>query len=88
MFKSDGLVCYDVVTKHERRLSMQEITVRNNELGLKVFIDGEPALKELPDDDLTVLATVLEVIIERRYANYIKRKGDGKKKKVSVKSDT
>ena len=53
-----------------------------------MFIDGEPALKELPDDDLTVLATVLEVIIERRYANYIKRKGEGKKKKVSVKTDT
>ena len=88
MFKSEGLVYYDVVTKHERRMSMQEITVRNNELGLQVFIDGEPNLRELPDDELTVLATVLEVIIERRYANYIKRKGEGKKKKVSVKSDT
>ena len=81
MFKSDGLVCYDVVTKHERRLYMQEITVRNNQLGLQVFIDGEPSLRELPDDELTVLATVLEVIIERRYANYIKRKGEGKKKR-------
>ena len=67
---------------------MQEITVRNNQLGLQVFIDGEPNLRELPDDELTVLATVLEVIIERRYANYIKRKGEGKKKKASVKSDT
>ena len=67
---------------------MQEIAVRNNQLGLQVFIDGEPNLRELPDDELTVLATVLEVIIERRYANYIKRKGEGKKKKGSVKSDT
>jgi hypothetical protein len=67
---------------------LKEITVRENELGLKIFIDGEPDLRELPDDDLTVLATVLEVIIERRYANYIKRKGEGKKKKVSAKSDT
>jgi hypothetical protein len=69
-------------------MSMQEITVRNNQLGLQVFIDGEPNLRELPDDELTVLATVLEVIIERRYTNYIKRKGEGKKKKVSAKSDT
>ena len=61
--------------------------MRENELGLKVFIDGEPDLKELPDDELTVLATVLEVIIERRYTTYIKRKGEGKKKKMSVKSD-
>lgn len=67
---------------------MQEITVRNNELGLKVFIDGEPNLRELPDDELTVLATVLEVIIERRYTSYVKRKGEGKKKKMSDKSDT
>lgn len=67
---------------------MKEITVRGNELGLKIFIDGEPDLKELSSDELTVLATVLEVIIERRYTNYIKRKGECKKKKVSVKSDT
>ena len=62
---------------------MQEITVRNNSLGLKAFIDGEPKIKDLPDNELTVLATVLEVIIERRYTNYIKRKGEEKKKKVS-----
>ena len=67
---------------------MQEITVRNNELGLKVFIDGEPNLRELPDDELTVLATVLEVIIERRYTSYIKRKGEGKKRKTPEKSST
>ena len=64
---------------------MQEITVRDNELGLKVFIDGEPNLRELPEDELTVLVTVLEVIIERRYMSYIKRKGEGKKKKMPEK---
>jgi hypothetical protein len=53
---------------------LKEITVRENELGLKVFVDGEPDLGELPDDELTVLATVLEVIIERRYITYVKRK--------------
>ena len=63
---------------------MKEIAVRGNELALKVFIDGEPDLKEVPNDELTVLATVLEVIIERRYTSYIKRKGAGKK--VCVKS--
>ena len=67
---------------------MTEITVRENQTGLKVFIDGEPNLKDLPDDELTVLATVLEVIIERRYTTYIKRKGEGKKKKVSNKLHT
>lgn len=59
---------------------MQEITVRNNPLGLKALIDGEPNIKDLPDSELTVLATVLELIIERRYVNYIKRKGGGKRR--------
>jgi hypothetical protein len=67
---------------------LTEITVKGNTLGLKVFIDGEPELKDLPDDDLTVLATALEIIIERRYVTYTKRKGEGKKKKVSAKTDT
>ena len=58
---------------------MTEITVKGNTLGLKVFIDEEPKLKELPNDELTVLATVLEVIIERRYESYMKRKGKIKK---------
>jgi hypothetical protein len=66
---------------------LTEITVKGNTLGLKVFVDGEPKLKDLPPDELTVLATVLEVIVERRYTTYIKRKGEGKKKKMSVKSD-
>ena len=60
---------------------MKSITVRGHETNLAVFIDGEPDLKALPEDELTVLATVLEVIIERRYTNYIKRKGEGKKKR-------
>lgn len=88
MFKSFSLMWYDVVTKHERSDVLKEITVRENETGLAVFIDGEPDLKELSSDELTVLATVLEVVISRQYENYIKRKGEGKKKKVSVKSDT
>lgn len=67
---------------------MKEITVRGNDTGLKVFVDGEPNLNELEDADLTVLATVLEVIIERQFENYTKRKGEGKKKKMSAKADT
>ena len=58
---------------------MREIEIKSNTTGLKVFIDEEPKLKELPNDELTVLATVLEVIIERRYESYMKRKGKIKK---------
>ena len=62
--------------------------MRGNDTGLKVFVDGEPNLNELEDADLTVLATVLEVIIERQFENYTKRKGEGKKKKAPEKSGT
>ena len=88
MFKSFSLMWYDVVTKHERSDVLKEITVRGNETGLAVFIDGEPDLKELSSDELTVLATVLEVVISRQYENYVKRKVEGKKKTVSTKTDT
>ena len=53
---------------------MKEITVKNNELGLGITINGEPDLKEMDEGDFTVLASVLELIVSRQYENYVKRK--------------
>ena len=53
---------------------MKEIAVKNNELGLKIMINGEPDLKEMDEGDFTVLASVLELIVSRQYENYVKRK--------------
>lgn len=61
---------------------MKEITVKNNYFGLTILIDGEPNFAELTSEELAVLATVFEVVITRQYENYIKRKGEAKKKKV------
>lgn len=53
---------------------MKEITVKNNELGLSIMINGEPDLKEMDVGDFAVLASVLELIVSKQYENYVKRK--------------
>ena len=53
---------------------MKEITVKNNEPGLNIMINGEPDLKEMDAGDFAVLASVLELIVSRQYENYVKRK--------------
>ena len=53
---------------------MKEITVKNNELGLNIMINGELNLKEMDAGDFAVLASVLELIVSRQYENYVKRK--------------
>lgn len=61
---------------------MREISLKENNTGLKVFIDGEPNFKEMSEENLTVLATVLELTISRLYENYVKRKRERKKDTV------
>ena len=53
---------------------MQEINVKGNETGLRVFIDGEPNLLSMPEEEINILATVLEMVISKQYENYTKRK--------------
>jgi len=85
-------LCYPLSTKTKGDDVLKEITVRENELGLAVFIDGEPNLADLTSDELTVLATVFEVVISKQYENYNKRKGEYQKirksKKMPAKTDT
>ena len=52
---------------------MQEVTVKGNNTGLRVFIDGEPDLRSMPDE-LEIIATVLEMVISKQHEKYIKRK--------------
>lgn len=58
---------------------MKEITVKGCDLGLKIFINEEPDLSKLSDEELDVLATVLEILISKQYENYMKRKKYDKK---------
>ena len=62
---------------------MQEISVKGNDTGLRVFIDGELDISLLPESDLNALATVLESVLSKQYENYVKRKSyTDKKQKV------
>ena len=67
---------------------MQEINVKGNETGLRVFIDGEPSLLSMPEEEINILATVLEMVISKQYENYTKRKDrDERRKKKVMSSD-
>lgn len=67
---------------------MQEINVKGNETGLRVFIDGEPNLLSMPEEKINILATVLEMVISKQYENYTKRKDrDERRKKKVMSSD-
>lgn len=66
---------------------MQEITVQHNPKGLTVLIDEEVILPGKPQDELDVLAAILEATIFQQYENYVKRKNRterSKKKKGDV----
>lgn len=61
---------------------MQEIMVKGNNTGLRVFIDGEPDLRSMPNE-LDIIANVLEMVISKQHENYVKRKSYlDKKQKV------
>lgn len=67
---------------------MQEINVKGNETGLRVFIDVEPNLLSMPEEEINILATVLEMVISKQYENYTKRKDrDERRKKKVMSSD-
>lgn len=67
---------------------MQEINVKGNETGLRVFIDGEPNLLSMPEEEINILATVLEMVISKQYENYTKRKDrDERRNKKVMSSD-
>ena len=66
---------------------MQEINVQHNPKGLTVLIDEEVILPGKPQDELDVLAAILEATIFQQYENYVKRKNRterSKKKKGDV----
>ena len=62
---------------------MQEINVKGNTTGLRVFVEGEPDFSKQPDDELTVLASILHHVLIQQIRNYDKRKGEYQKKKAA-----
>ena len=65
---------------------MQEVTVKFNPKGLRVFIDGEPDLRSKPTDEVDILAAIFEAAICQQHENYVKRKKREKPKNKKVMS--
>ena len=64
---------------------MEEIVLKNNKTGLKVFINGVPRLENIHTDDLSPVVVNLERAISEHYENYQKRrKYTGNKSDVMI----
>lgn len=48
---------------------MQEVKIENNDLGLKVFVNGVPKLSLAPKEEIESVATVLELQMTEFYKN-------------------
>lgn len=66
---------------------MQEIDVKND-LGLKISVNGIPNLKQMPDDELDLLATILELEISNlAQKSYVRKKYYNNAKQKELKHD-
>ena len=52
---------------------MQEITIKNNPSGLKMFINGVPQIELIPKEQLGLVANALEKQIDKHFADKSKR---------------
>ena len=53
---------------------MEEIIVKGNDTGLKVYVNGVPKIESIPNDELTPLIVSLELVVSNHFENYQKRK--------------
>ena len=53
---------------------MEEIIVKGNDTGLKVYVNGIPKIDSIPNDELTPLIVSLEIAVSNHFENYQKRK--------------
>lgn len=59
---------------------MEEIIVKGNEAGLRVYVNGIPKIENIPNEELTPLIVSLEIAVSNHFENYQKRKKYTKKK--------
>ena len=53
---------------------MEDIIVKGNDTGLKVYVNGAPKIESIPKDELTPLIVSLEIAVSNHFENYQKRK--------------
>ena len=58
---------------------MEEIIVKGNDTGLKVYVNGVPKIESIPNDEITPLIVSLEIAVSNHFENYQKRKKYRKK---------
>ena len=51
---------------------MQEINIKNNPSGLKLFINGVPQIELIPKDQLGLVINTLEKQIDKHFADTFK----------------
>lgn len=59
---------------------MEEIIVKGNDTGLRVYVNGIPKIENIPNDEITSLVVSLEIAVSNHFENYQKRKRYSKKK--------
>ena len=53
---------------------MQEINLKTNKTGLKIFVNGTQNILAIPNEDLEPLITNLEIAISKHFESYMKKK--------------
>lgn len=56
---------------------MKEICAKTNQLGLRIFVNGEPQLSHMEATEFSLMASTLEVAISQYFDDRNKRKGEG-----------
>ena len=55
--------CILFLLKNKGADNMQELKVKNNKTGLKIYINGTPDLKQVPKQEMDLIAVSLELAI-------------------------
>ncbi|MBQ7788812.1 MAG: hypothetical protein IJ398_04065 [Clostridia bacterium] len=53
---------------------LKEITIGENPLGIKIFINGEPSLESVPEEEMETLIVETEVLISEMFEKNVKRR--------------
>lgn len=62
---------------------MQEVTIKDNPLGIKIYVNGMPDIVFVPDEEIGVLTAQMETVISEMYEKNEKRKKYNKNQKTS-----
>ena len=56
--------------------TLKEICAKTNQLGLRIFVNGEAQLSQMEATEFSLMASTLELAISQEFDDYMKRKGN------------